>query len=171
MSAVLSDDGVYRYVLRRDLGTLGGEGTCLFVMLNPSTADATKDDPTLRKCMKFARRWGYARLTVANLYALRSKSPDLLWTVQDPVGPENDHHLSLAFGGADLIVCAWGAKAGLPRIQAFAEDFDGWPLHCLGCTKDGFPRHPLYTLDTQEPQPFNDVAVRVASTQARMRPR
>jgi hypothetical protein len=164
VSALFSDDGLYRYTLTRDTGVLGMEDTTVtFVGLNPSTADATKDDPTIRRCIRFVRDWGYGRLKVVNLYAYRATEPRDLWLVDDPVGPENDHYLSLAFGGSDLIVAAWGASAGRSRIEAFSETFDGWPLHCLGCTKEGFPRHPLYVRATQQPQPFNDVAIRVRS--------
>lgn len=146
--AHISPCGTWRYALGRDLGTLDGEGTCTFVMLNPSTADAEQDDPTIGRCLGFAREWGYARLKVVNLYAYRATDPRDLWAAEEAgiriVGPENDHAISLAFGGSDLIVAAWGAHARPRRLAEFAETFGGWRLHALGLTKDGAPRHPLY---------------------------
>ncbi len=115
-----------------------------FIGLNPSTADETTDDPTIRRCVRFARDWGYARLKMVNLYAWRSTDPKALWLADDPVGPDNDHNLSLAFGGSDLIVAAWGANARADRLAQFFDTFGGWQFHALGLTKDGAPRHPLY---------------------------
>jgi hypothetical protein len=139
--AHISADGRYRYSLTRNLG---GDETCTFVMLNPSTADAEQDDPTIRRCIRFARDWGYTRLKVVNLYAFRTTDPGFLWLQHDPVGPENDHAISLAFGGSSLIVAAWGAHARADRVARFAEVFRGWPMHALGLTQRGAPRHPLY---------------------------
>jgi hypothetical protein len=81
-----------------------------FVMLNPSTADAEQDDPTVRRCVGFAKSWGAGGLVVTNLYALRSTDPKALWTADDPVGPENAFHLGSGALGADTVVCAWGAE-------------------------------------------------------------
>lgn len=146
--AHISDDGLYRYSLTRELG---GNTTCTFVMLNPSTADAEQDDPTIRRCIGFARDWGYGRLKVVNLYAYRATKPDDLWLADDPVGPENDHAISLAFGGSDLIVAAWGCHARDDRLRAFWVSFGGWRIHALGLTKDCAPRHPLYMPAATEP--------------------
>lgn len=120
------------------------ERVLTFVGLNPSTADETVDDPTIRRCMGFARAWGYHRLKMVNLYAFRATKPSDLWLADDPVGPENDHTLSLVFGGSDMIVAAWGCNARPDRLARFAETFGGWRLNALGVTKDGAPRHPLY---------------------------
>ncbi len=107
--AVISDCGKYRYTLEREWMT--GQGTCLFVMLNPSTADASEDDPTIRRCIGFAQRWGYQRLTVGNLFAYRATDPLGLREVplDVAIGPENDDHLCDLSHGASLIVAAWGA--------------------------------------------------------------
>lgn len=138
-----------------------GEGysqtTCVFVGLNPSTADETQDDPTIRRCMRFARDWGYTRLKMVNLFAFRATDPSDLFAAAhdgvDVVGPENAHALSLAFGGSDLIVAAWGAPAPLTveRVGRFAQNEGyGWPFYALGLTASGAPRHPLYMrADTQ----------------------
>ena len=114
-----------------------------FVGLNPSTADSIRDDPTLRRCIRFAREWGFAQLQMVNLFAYRVTDPRQLLAVADPVGPENDDVLSAAFGTSDLIVAAWGVNATAQRV----DEIMGWPIrprHALGLTKHGAPRHPLY---------------------------
>jgi len=90
--AELSPCGQYRYVLWRDTGT--GEGSVVFIMLNPSTADATTDDPTIRRCLGFARHWGYRTLVVVNLFALRATNPRMLLTHTQRIGRLNDDWLS-----------------------------------------------------------------------------
>jgi hypothetical protein len=118
----------------------------VFVMLNPSTADATEDDPTIRRCLGFARSWGRTGLIVANLYALRSTDPRELWKHPDPVGPENDARLAWLARQYREIVCAWGANAKPERVARFRTIVrgNGGELVCLGTTKAGSPRHPLY---------------------------
>jgi hypothetical protein len=116
----------------------------LFVGLNPSTADATVDDPTIRRCVRFARDWGYGGLCMANLYAFRSTDPKGLRGVVDPVGPENDRWLATLASGAGLCVAAWGAWPG-PDVTRPAQVMDlVGELHVLGLTKKLEPRHPLY---------------------------
>lgn len=147
MSAVFSECKSYRYLLTRPSETMYPErGTALFVMLNPSTADASLDDPTIRRCRGFARSWGCSGLTVANLYALRSTDPKVLRGHSDPVGPDNDRHLfNLAVEYGDII-CAWGAHATRERVDRAVAIFKlaGARLWCLGTTTSGAPRHPLY---------------------------
>lgn len=140
-SAVISDCGTYRYFLLR-----GEQNQLPFIMLNPSTADDKLDDPTIRRCMGFAERFGYDGIVVMNLYALRATNPKELWTHSDPVGPENDLWLSgMSFHNPE-IVCAWGANAKEDRVKHVAEMLTncGAKLKCLGTTKSGAPRHPLY---------------------------
>jgi hypothetical protein len=156
--AVLSPDGVYRYVLERlfqpELDR--NRGRVLFVMLNPSTADALEDDPTVRRCVGFAQAWGYTELAVANLFAYRSVVPSKLYdiTVDDPVGPDNDHWISTEAKRADLTVCAWGVHGRhLDRdraVLALLADAGVRP-HALGLTRDLQPRHPLYMRGDAEP--------------------
>jgi hypothetical protein len=142
VSAYISDDGLYRYTLTRDLG-LSNADVCCFVMLNPSTAGATANDPTIRRCMRFAGDWGYGLLSVVNLYAFRTTDPDYLWLQHDPVGPENDEMLATAFYVSDLVIAAWGANARRERVaEVMALPFA--PRWALGLTKRGVPRHPLY---------------------------
>lgn len=154
--AYISEDGLFRYSLTREIadpeiGCLDEEergGTVTFVGLNPSTADATKDDPTIRRCVGFARRWGFDRLKMVNLYAYRATDPaelgDAAGAGINIVGPENDHVISVVFGGSDKIIAAWGALADDWRVAEFAETFGDWQVWALGLTQAGRPRHPLY---------------------------
>lgn len=144
----------YRYRLTRSDIASGTwldvhEPRLVWIMLNPSTADETTDDPTIRRVMAFTRRLGYNALTVVNLYALRSTDPRGLWLAEDPVGPENDAVLADEAWAAVLddapIVAAWGANARPDRVaQVLALPHLAPRLHALGVTKSGAPRHPLY---------------------------
>lgn len=145
--AVISPCGRYRYSLVRAWGS--GGRLARFVMLNPSTADATADDPTIRRCIGFARLWGLDGLAVVNLYALRSTDPAGLWAADvDPVGPDNDRHLwAAAVHASDAetpLVAAWGVNAKASRIEAVLDLPGMHRLQALGITKAGQPRHPLY---------------------------
>jgi hypothetical protein len=147
MSAVISGCGLYRYRLQRG----DGPRRLAFVMLNPSTADADVDDPTIRRCRAFAQREGHAGIDVMNLYAWRATDPVQLTQVDDPVGPDNAiwlDHLACDHRHG-WIVCAWGALARERQCQTALQvagilSSHGARLVCLGITKDGSPRHPLY---------------------------
>src|SRR6185437_4527136 len=102
----LSPCGLYRYTLTREVSD-GGKGTVNFLMLNPSTADAEEDDPTITRCINYTRDWGYDRLVVTNLFALRSTDPAGLRTAEKPIGPENNRHIRVEAAHAQLVVCAW----------------------------------------------------------------
>jgi hypothetical protein len=151
MSAIISKCGQYRYRLERPAQLPTGRGPALFIMLNPSTADATADDPTIRRCRAFAHNWGCDGVIVANLYALRATDPAELWTHPRPVGPRNNGHLRELAVGAAEIVCAWGAHARQARVQEVVSMLRASDarLRCLGITKDGAPRHPLYVRGDQ----------------------
>lgn len=144
--ADISADGLYRYTLTRCWDE--AERYALFIMLNPSTADATKDDPTIRRCVGFAKREGCAGIRVVNLYALRATKPADLWCVNDPVGPENGDHLRRAISHAALsgspIIAAWGANAKPFRVYAVKQMPGMEQAKVLGFTTSGAPRHPLY---------------------------
>ena len=118
-----------------------------FVMLNPSTADATTDDPTLRRCIGFAEDWDCRRLIVVNLFAYRATLPGaLLRAGFHAEGPENEGHVRAALADADITVMAWGAHPVARRVPSMSYQFclgvgSAW---CLGMTKEGSPRHPLY---------------------------
>lgn len=115
-------------------------------MLNPSTADASIDDPTIRRCRGFADRWECNGIVVANLYALRATNPEELWKAEDPVGPENDSWLHRLANEFDDVVCAWGSNAKQERVDEVVKIFRryGCRLFHLGLTKSGQPKHPLY---------------------------
>lgn len=150
--AVISSCGQFRYLLTRPSEIAHPErGTVLFIMLNPSTADATQDDPTIRRCRGFARAWGCAGIAVANLYAYRATQPRELLTCPDPVGPDNDAWLRRLASEYREAVCAWGANAPADRVQQVVRIFrnEGSWLWCLGVTKSGAPRHPLYVKGDQ----------------------
>lgn len=143
--AAISADGKYRWWLTREWW---GNAKATFVMLNPSTAGPSLDDPTIRRCIGFAKTWGLGGIRVVNLYALRSTDPKGLWLADDPVGPENDKHLIDAALAAQVtdspLIAAWGANARPDRVaHVLALPFFD-RLTALGVTKDGAPRHPLY---------------------------
>lgn len=150
-SAVLSEDRLYRYNLTR---TWESGPRVTFVMLNPSTADETANDRTLVRCMNFAKNWGFSGLTVVNLYAYRATKPKQLWTISDPVGPENNFHLEEAAASSELLVAAWGGIAKKSRVREVLSLSGFDRLTCLAVTKSGAPRHPLYLRKTSGPVPW-----------------
>ncbi|KKM80047.1 hypothetical protein LCGC14_1343720 [marine sediment metagenome] len=142
MSAVLSPCGRYRYSLTREF--FMGAGRVLFVMLNPSTADAETDDPTIRRCIGFARRWGFRRLDVGNLFAWRATNPKEIRQVSDPVGPENDRRLMYLSECADAVIAAWGTHGAYRNRDSDVLALLAGKVEHLGLTKQGHPKHPLY---------------------------
>jgi hypothetical protein len=152
----------YRYTLERG-GWLGAGRLC-WVMLNPSTADDSTDDPTIRRVVRFTRDAGYSDLVVVNLFAARSTNPKHLLEMDDPIGPRNDTEVRLAMRESDAVVFAWGSwyASNLNRfevidtaapVRTFTE-LDGLTPACLGTTKDGAPRHPLYVSARQSLVPY-----------------
>lgn len=116
----------------------------LFVGLNPSTADETEDDPTIRRCIRFAADWGFGGLCMANLFALRATDPRVMLAHPEPIGPDNDATLCRLAVDAGIVVAAWGAHGahrdrGREVLKMLALD-----VCCLGQTKAGQPKHPLY---------------------------
>lgn len=153
--ATFDDSGEYRYTLWRTWDR------CLpriaFVMLNPSTADHRVDDPTIRRCIGFARSWGYGALWVVNLFAYRTHSPRRLARADDPVGPDNDRHLVRVRRRATDVVAAWGVHGALRGRDRQVRELlarRGRPLLCMGTTAAGHPRHPLYLPGTTRPAPW-----------------
>lgn len=152
-SARLSDCGRYRYELTRTWSR-GLARRLVVIGLNPSTADATQDDPTIRRCVRFAQREGCGGLVMVNLFAFRATDPAELAAAADPIGPDNDTALQAAFwsisSGNGTVLAAWGAH---PFAVERARDLFGWvelpPFYCLGRSKGGFPRHPLYVRSSQ----------------------
>jgi hypothetical protein len=150
----LSPCGTWRYLLERDFGA--GDGTLNFILLNPSTADAVRNDPTIARCAGYARRWGYRRMLVTNVFALRATDPATLRRALDPVGPENDRYIARTARRADRIVCGWGIHGALngreAQVLALLRSAAPGPLEHLGLTKAGQPRHPLYLRGDATPQ-------------------
>ncbi len=151
--AVISGCGRYRYSLTRRWGT---GAPMLFVMLNPSTANAMEDDPTIRRCVNFARADGHPAIEVVNLFAFRATDPKALACVRDDladlVGPENDLRILRARDRAGAIVCAWGAsvpRSLRPRVSHVTDLLLSRVCFCLGLTKGGDPRHPRYVPASQ----------------------
>lgn len=144
-SAELSPCGAYRYSLARkwhdDLPELA------FIMLNPSTADAREDDPTIRRCIGFGRSLGFGSIVVGNLFALRSTDPKALMSHPDPVGPRNDQALKEIARHASEVICAWGANGNLLGRAIEVERLlrkSGIRPMALKLTNGGDPAHPLY---------------------------
>lgn len=143
-SAEFDPTGLYRYRLTRRWAP---GPSCLFIGLNPSTADAEKDDNTIRKEIHYARTWGFGCLEKANMFAYRSTDPKKLYEVEDPMGPDNAAFITRMAGESDMIICAWGceklAQENHDRTMDLLRSV-GKPLHCLSVTKAGYPGHPLY---------------------------
>jgi hypothetical protein len=153
-NALISPNGVYRYWLSR---RWEGRPAPLmaWVMLNPSTADATVDDPTIRRVMHFSRREGYAGCLVMNLFALRTPDSSQLRRHPNPVGVRNDRFLQQLARKGDSIVVAWGSKALPARVHEVLNGaLKDAHLICLGKTGHGYPRHPLYLPNDTWFRPF-----------------
>lgn len=141
-SAYVSPDGVYRYSLERLWGT--GGRFVLIVCLNPSVADATQSDPTLRRMVSFAEACGYDGLRVANLFALRSTDHRALAAHSDPIGSENDDWISRVQSEASCVVAAWGNGGSLLGRSHAVRAMLRSDAMCLGQTQQRELRHPLY---------------------------
>jgi hypothetical protein len=150
--AVITGD--YRYLLWREWDI--NNKTISFIMLNPSRADAEVNDPTITRCINFAKAWGYGRLEVVNLFAYRTSKPSLLRQVTEPIGKDNDQYIVEAVRRSDRVILAWG-NHGMWRKQdlyvlQLLKNHDH--LYSLGITKKGCPRHPLYLCSTTKPQRY-----------------
>lgn len=153
-TAIISRCGLYRYRLTR---RWGDGPTCGFIMLNPSTADADVDDPTIRRCRGFAMREGCGGLMVGNLFAFRATRPEDMANADDPDGPENRHFVENMIAQVDgPLIAAWGSHwmASDPLVLQWVYDAAGPKLTCLGITKNGHPRHPLYVKGDAPLAPF-----------------
>lgn len=140
----------YRYALFRCWN--GGQGTVNFIGLNPSTADETLDDPTIRRCIGYARAWGYSSLRMLNLFAYRATDPKRMMAVHDPVGDENDDYIKAAIGVTACSVAAWGNGGWYRGRGPFIADIYRGRLKMLRLTKQDHPAHPLYLPKHLTPQ-------------------
>lgn len=156
-TAEISPCGRYRYVLRRRWTDYPSHNkTAVFVMLNPSTADASKDDPTIRKCVGFAKRWGLDGIAVVNLFAWRSPNPGDLLLADEPIGPENDKWISEVTSDPHASVfAAWGSHGEIhrARVRAVCALIPA-AMRCLALSMSGQPRHPLMLSYKAVPQPW-----------------
>lgn len=152
--ATFSPCGTYRYWLERTWSSCGDYLN--FVMLNPSTADAEINDPTIRKCIGFAQRWGYIGLHVVNLFALRSTDPRALKRHADPIGPVNDHYIEASMLSSPRTIVAWGNGGNLnDRAKQVRELLAKCrTVEALRLNQDGSPAHPLYIPYDVVPVPF-----------------
>lgn len=158
MNAIISEDGRYRYRLTRELG-FTGQGALCFVMLNPSTADETNDDPTIRRCLGFAKAMNCARLEVVNLFAFRATDPLILRQLgrNEAIGPENDQHILNAVSRSRLVLCAWGNHGLLYGRDKEVASLVGTvtkPFALKINAKSGQPAHPLYLKGNLKPIPM-----------------
>jgi hypothetical protein len=139
---------VYRYELGREWSVHEGKPHLAVIGLNPSTATAELDDPTIRRCMRFARDNGFGGLLMLNLFAFRSTDPAGLTSPGvEPIGPDNDREILAAAREAGMVLAAWGCHGHLLGRGAAVRELlaaAGIPLHVLRLTKDGYPGHPLY---------------------------
>lgn len=151
--AEFSACGKYRYSLWRRWNWNGHANNVMFIGLNPSTADESKDDPTVRRCIRFAKDWCYDGLIMMNAFAFRSTDPKGMFAASDPIGPQNDEALAYQRTRAGLIIAAWGVNCTKARELDVCRVI-GKTVHCLGRTKEGRPRHPLYVKADVKPEVF-----------------
>lgn len=158
--AEFSPDGRYRTVLERrwDNQPFGSPGLTAWIMMNPSTADETVDDPTVRRARDFTRRWGGGAMVVLNAFALRATRPEMLLEAEDPVGPGNDDAIATWSARADRVIAAWGLfpkplRARNAALAAILARAGVTPL-ALRTTADGTPGHPLYVAGDTVPVPW-----------------
>lgn len=151
---ILSPCRTYRYTLWREFGSVLDDGRyVMFIGLNPSTADEVEDDPTIRRCIGYAKAWGYSALCMVNLFAYRATDPAVMTKADNPIGPDNDKYLSTLAQGASVVVAAWGNDGAYrgrdAQVRAMIPN-----LHCLSVTKSGQPGHPLYLKKNLLPVPL-----------------
>ncbi|WP_371736966.1 DUF1643 domain-containing protein [Brevibacillus sp. HD1.4A] len=150
--AVFDEAKVYRYSLIRRWNDKLPRLT--YIMLNPSTANENDDDPTIRRCLGFAKQWNYGSIEVVNLFAYRATDPSELLSCTDPIGYENNKYILEAIQRSSLIVLAWGTKGSLKErdkevvrlLNNVREN-----VYCLSRTKEGHPKHPLYVRGDTKP--------------------
>lgn len=170
---IFSEDRVYRYQLWREFageflwegGNKMKDGFVLFIGLNPSTADETKDDPTIRRCIAFAKVWGYGALCMANLFAFRATKPKDMMAADDPIGSQNDQILINTAKEAGLVICAWGNGGNFIGRGILVCDMlrdEGIQTHHLGLNSDWTPKHPLYLRKDTQPEPYRNPTTKSA---------
>ena len=151
-NAIFSKCRNYRYELWRWWDK--SKPFVMFIGLNPSTADETNNDPTIRRCIGFAQEWGFGGLCMTNLFALRATDPKVMINHSNPIGSDNDERLIMVSDKAGKIIASWGTLGNHrnrdKEVIAFIPD-----MFCLGVTKNGNPKHPLYIKKDKILEPFN----------------
>lgn len=155
--AVFSPGRVYRYFLIRELRKSKKPSRVLFVLLNPSTADETKNDPTVERCQRRAWSLGFDVMMVCNIFALRSTMPEYLYKADDPIGVDNNAWIRFAASNADLVICGWGMHGrhldrGVKVLDLIRNT--GRKTYALKINEGGIPGHPLYLKYSLQPKEF-----------------
>jgi hypothetical protein len=152
-SAIFSPCRTWRYALERIWWPMD-KHVVAFIGLNPSTADETQDDPTVRRCLGYAKKWGYGSMVMLNIFAFRATDPRVMKAAADPMGPDNNAWITTVANRADLVVAAWGNDGvyrGRSREVVDLLHQAGIELMCLRLTKQGEPWHPLYLPKNLQP--------------------
>lgn len=149
----------YRYRYALDFDGADHVNRCVWLMLNPSTADEAKPDPTITRCINFASAWGYTGIDVVNLFALRATDPDELRAHPDPIGPANNGIMLQTIRLFGMVVAGWGRHGelggrGLAVYRLLLDHHQVGKLHALAVNKSGAPTHPLYLKSTLLPLPW-----------------
>jgi len=151
--AIFSPCQTYRYSLTRIWND--NKRLILFIGLNPSTADETSDDPTIRKCMHYAYQWGFGGLIMVNLFAFRATLPNDLKKSKFPVGKNNNQFIINAILESEMAVVAWGNDGQLYGRDKEVLEFIPNPM-CININKTGLPAHPLYQKNDASPKSYNN---------------
>jgi hypothetical protein len=158
--ASISDCGKYRWSLTHNWDISMQKPWCGWIMLNPSTADSTIDDPTIRRCVAFSQAWNFGGMRVVNLFSYRATKPEDMRVAADPIGEHGDKSIrALLYGVCPLVICAWGTGGGhldrdLKVLDILREDV-GIKVGCLKLTKAGHPQHPLYVKGDARPLEYS----------------
>ncbi|GAL83447.1 hypothetical protein MYP_674 [Sporocytophaga myxococcoides] len=151
--AIISTCKNYRYRLWRIWDK--SKPFVMFIMHNPSTADESEDDRTIKRCVNFAKSWGYGGIYVGNIFAYRSTKPEVIKQVIDPIGPDNNKHLTEMLQKCQIVIAAWGNH---PKTESKPlKGIDIGKFYYLSLTKTGNPRHPLYLKMNLKPQKLTKI--------------
>jgi hypothetical protein len=159
--AVISDDGKYRYTLKRILNK--ELPMIAFVGLNPSTADTENNDPTIDKCIHYCKQWGYGGFYMVNLFAYRATDRSQIYLVEDPIGPENGFHLKQVFDKVDKVICCWGNDGAFKARNREVLKMIQEP-YCLSINATGEPAHPLYLSKSLTPIKYCQETISIAKS-------
>lgn len=152
--AVFSSNRAYRYVLWRMWRSIGDYAA--FIGLNPSKADEVDNDPTVKRCIAFAKAWGLSGIFMLNIFAFKATDPDEMMATASPIGRKNDEMLLRYCRKSKIIVACWGTHGAYRNRgdDVAKRVLKGQTIYCLGTTKNGFPKHPLYLAKTAGLEPY-----------------